>query len=304
MNIKTSKVLNTNISKSNLNLIVKISFQRKILRGNYNIEHEAFSGISRQAKDMVSPFQFWSSRLSRGGLLVVNVLIFRYVLFWSSIQPVVFLPASVLTICQYLIPWLMDYHDTCLDHMSAISQLLWKVATCSFGHMTKVHMKISLDIFVEFKDRPYPGYPKEILVFWWPHYDRNNVICHYSTINDGKVDYAEWSCWLYIRWIQRWTRFRQFKANPNSGDSCLWMMDSRHSGNTPPPKTPLQIHSRPLLTQDNYSDWASTSDGGNFYKLIEWKCLDGDLSLKLIVWHDDELLWMKIIMKITDIVIN
>ena len=29
-------------------------FQRKILRGNYNIEHEAFSGISRQAKDLVS----------------------------------------------------------------------------------------------------------------------------------------------------------------------------------------------------------------------------------------------------------
>jgi len=27
--------------------------QRKILRGNYNIEHEAFSGISRQAKDLV-----------------------------------------------------------------------------------------------------------------------------------------------------------------------------------------------------------------------------------------------------------
>ena len=68
-------------------------------------------------------------------------------------------------------------------------------------------------------------------------------------------------------------------------------------------KTPLQIHPRPLLTQDNL-DWASTSDGEFFYKLIESECLDGDLSLELIVTHDDELLWMKMIMMITDIVMN
>ena len=31
----------------------QLKMQKKILRGNYNIEHEQFSGVSREAKDMV-----------------------------------------------------------------------------------------------------------------------------------------------------------------------------------------------------------------------------------------------------------